>query len=268
MQLDGQRYFYVNPLEVDPAVSGILPTHRHVLPQRPRWHACACCPPNLARLITSLGEYLWSEAENTVYSHLFVGNTADTALARIVLETAYPWQGDVRYTVHPHADSPFTLAIHIPGYVKDFTLLVNGEPCAFTLRDGYAYVTRAWRSGDAVALHFLLLPRRIYADPRVRADAGKVALGYGPFIYCFEGVDNGEPLSALRLPREAQLTVLHEPDLLGGVATLHAEGIRESLPEDLYGEKVPAGHPVHLTAIPYYAWSNRGLTPMSVWLRE
>lgn len=270
MDLKGERYFYVNALEVDPKLSQTRATHKHVLPVRPRWHVCACCPPNLARLITSLGGYLWSETEETLYSHLFVGNEAAMGLADVRLETGYPWNGWVRYTLEPHTQSTFTLAIHIPGYVQAFSLTVNGAPCAYQLRTGYAYLSRTWKAGDAVELSFDLFPRRIYADPRVKSAAGRVALARGPIVYCLEGVDNGEPLSALRLPREASIQALpYDPDLLGGVAALRADGLREILPQSsLYASAPPVQAPVTITAIPYYAWANRGQNQMCVWIRE
>ncbi len=264
MQMDGERYFYVNPLEVDPRVSGIQHIYKHVLPQRPRWHACACCPPNLARIITSLGKYLWGEDESAVYSHMMIGNEAQTRLADIRLETNYPWSGEARYTLSPKCEKAFALAIHIPGYVKDFAITVNGESCKADVRDGYAYLNRVWQSGDTVCLSFPLEPRRIWADPRVRADAGKVALAYGPLIYCLEGVDNGEALSALRLPRDAKL----ETSLQDGLTVIKAEGTRDLPMDTLYSAEPPKCEKATLSAIPYYAWSNRGLTSMCVWIRE
>ncbi len=269
MQLDGERYFYVNPLEVDPRVSGIESAYKHVLPQRPRWHACACCPPNLARLITSLGKYLWSEDENTVYSHVMAGSEADTRFADISLQSGYPWSGEGDYTLSPKTDEPFTLAIHIPGYVREYSITVNGQHLEADMQNGYAYLKRVWAQGDTVHVSFPLRPRRIWADPRVRADAGKVALAYGPIIYCLEGVDNGESLSSLRLPRNAHVEALsYDAELLNGIVPLRAEGERELPCETLYADEPPKTEKAVLRAIPYYAWSNRGLTSMSVWIRE
>lgn len=270
MDLQGERYFYVNALEVDPALSKTRATHKHVRPVRPRWHACACCPPNLARLITSLGGYLWGEDEGAIYSHLFIGCEAQLSLASVKLETGYPWEGSTRYTLTPHTSEAFTLAIRIPGFVKEFSLTLNGAPCPFELRKGYAYVRREWHAGDVVLLSFALLPRRIYADPRVKADAGRVALARGPIVYCFEGVDNGEPLSALRLPRDSAIEAsAFDANLLGGIVPLTMPGMRALPPEnELYAESAPREEPVTLTAIPYYVWANRGENQMCVWIRE
>ena len=121
MQLDGTRFFYVNPLEVHPRISGRLNTHKHVLPVRPKWHACACCPPNLARLVTSLGGYLYSEDADTLYAHLYIGSRAKTTHADIALKTACPWQGSAAYTMTDVHTPDFTFAVRIPGYAKNQT---------------------------------------------------------------------------------------------------------------------------------------------------
>ena len=117
MQADGKRFFYVNPLEVNPGISGVVPGYKHVLPERPGWYACACCPPNLVRLITSLGKYVWDETDDTIFSHMFVGQKAELEKADIDVESSYPWEGKVTYHVHSKKEEEYTLAIHIPGYL-------------------------------------------------------------------------------------------------------------------------------------------------------
>jgi len=245
MQLDGTRYFYVNPLEVDPEKAGKLAGYEHVLPQRPKWLACACCPPNLSRLIASLGRYCWSESEDTIYSHLFIGNSVRTELADIELETAYPWQGGAKYTIHPKTEKEFALMVRIPGYVDAIEVLLNGERVQPHTEDGYLRLCHKWQAGDKVELKFELSPRRIHADPHIEANRGRVALARGPLIYCFEGVDNPGDLLHQKLSDRAELSVGRNDAL--NVQTLQADG---------------------LTAIPYFAWSNRGLNAMCVWLRE
>lgn len=244
MQMDGTRYFYVNPLEVVPGIAGVKPGYEHVLPERPRWLACACCPPNLSRLIASLGRYCWSEADDAVYSHLFIGSRVQTALADIELESGYPWKSGAKYTLHPHADAPFALMAHVPEYIKDPEVLLNGEAISASIENGYLRIERAWREGDCVELHFQLAPRRIYPDPNVKANAGCVALAKGPFIYCFEGADNGENLSERRIDPEAEIAAGDFNSL--NVETLNVGG--------------------QLVAIPYFAWSNRGVHEMRVWM--
>lgn len=163
-----------NPLEVNPGVSGEIFGYKHVIPERPGWYACACCPPNLVRMVTSLGKYAWDEDETAVYSHLFLGQEAALGKADIRVESAYPWEGSVTYHVSAKIDELFTLAIHIPAYVKDLRVTVNGETfdTAGEIRDGYLYISRKWGSDDQVELHFPLPVRKIYASTHVREDVG------------------------------------------------------------------------------------------------
>ena len=267
MQLDGKRFFYVNPLEVDRSVSGRVPGYEHVLPERPGWYRCACCPPNLARLISSLGRYLWSEDEHTVYSHLLIGSEADTQFGRIRTESRCPWEGWARYTILDGGN--FTLAVHLPGYLSGWTLTVNGAEAAAAVRDGYAYIKRAWKSGDTVLLSFDLPVRRIYANPRVRSCAGKVALARGPVVYCFEEADQAAPLSSLILPRDQKISPV--PGLSassGGMVFLRMQGKRDALSSRLYSAMPPAAEYCALQAVPYFSWANRKPGNMQVWIRE
>ena len=269
MQLDGQRYFYVNPLEVNPRITKLRKDMRHVLPVRPKWHACACCPPNLARMITSLGGYLYSEDDEAVYSHLFVGSSAETKHASIELTTQYPWKGEVRYVLSSCSAKEFTLSIHIPAHVRNLRLLVNGTAITPEVNNGYCAIMRAWQDGDQVEVFFDMPPRRIYANPLVRDAAGQVAIARGPIIYCIEGADNGRDLSCLRLPHESTLRASEYDDaLLGGVVAIDADAYRETPTASLYQEAPPQEKSVTLRAIPYYAWSNRGENEMRVFIRE
>ena len=205
MQADGKRFFYVNPLEVNPGISGVVPGYKHVLPERPGWYACACCPPNLVRLITSLGKYVWDETDDTIFSHMFVGQKAELEKADIDVESSYPWEGKVTYHVHSKKEEEYTLAIHIPGYLKDICVKVNGEQIEWKkfMKNGYLYLTRKWGESQ-VEILFDLEVRKVYANKNVREDAGKVALMRGPFVYCFEGVDNGNDLQAMCIDADTQ----------------------------------------------------------------
>jgi len=247
MQLDGTRFFYVNPLEVDPALAGKAKGYEHVLTERPKWHACACCPPNLARLIASLGGYLWSEDENTVYSHLLVGNRVKMKHAVIKMESDYPWEGRTGYTIE-ECSAPFTLAVHIPAHAENINICVNYKEADVRMKQGYAYIHHGFTAGDRVDVRFDMPPRRIYTHPQVKDTAGKVALARGPIVYCFEGMDNAGAMGTWMLPKDVTIRTLdYDAALLGGVMLMEANG---------------------LLAIPYYAWSNRGENTMSVFLRE
>ena len=267
MQLDGKRFFYVNPLEVDTRVSGQVPGYEHVLPQRPQWHTCACCPPNLARLISSLGKYLWSEDDKHVYSHLFIGSKVNTHFGEILMESKYPWVGEVRYIVF--SENEFTLSIHIPSHVQKFTLTINGKAIDYQLRDGYIYISRAWKKEDTVELDFDLPVRRIYADPRVRSCRGKVAVARGPILYCFEEVDQCAPVFSLILPANADISTYGPvQELPGDLIGLCMEGKTLEYQERLYSSSCAKPSPCRMIAIPYFAWANRKNGDMTVWIQE
>ena len=267
MQLDGKRFFYVNPLEVDTSVSGKVPGYEHVLPQRPPWHDCACCPPNLARLIASLGRYLWSEEGDTVYSHLLIGSEAITSFGRIRMKSGYPWEGKAGYMIAD--DGCFTLAVHIPGYVTEYTLRVNGHREEAPVRNGYAFVRRVWQAGDTVSLSFEMPVRRLHADFRVRNCAGKTALARGPLIYCFEEEDQTAPLFSLSLPRDAEIAAVSSlPGLPREMVCLSMEGKTDLSPDTQYSPHPPEQIPCKLKAVPYFAWANRSQGNMLVWIRE
>ncbi|NLV59727.1 MAG: glycoside hydrolase family 127 protein [Clostridiales bacterium] len=271
MQLDGKRFFYVNPLSVDPAVSGVVPGYEHVLSQRPAWHACACCPPNLARLIASLGKYLWSETEDAVYSHLFIGNQVQTKFGTFRLETGYPWIGNVSYLLKECCSEPFTLGIHIPAHVKEYQIRINDEQMSVPVQNGYCLLYRAWQAGDRIEFLFAMPVRRIYAHPCVKDAAGKVALARGPFIYCLEEQDNGACLSGLLLPSESEVQALaYDDHLMNGIVLLETQGKRQAKADctELYTTKERHLEPITLRAIPYYSWANREKGEMTVWIRE
>ncbi len=273
MQRDGKRFFYVNPLEVNPGVSGVAAGYEHVLPNRPGWYACACCPPNLVRILTSLGKYAWDETEDAIYSHLFIGGEAGFAKADVAVESSYPWEGRVSYRVAAKSSETFALAIHVPSYAKELSVTVNGEAvdAGAYMKDGYLYLNRSWGTADVVALEFAMPVRKVYANTKVRENIGCVALVRGPMVYCFEGVDNGEELQALLLDRELSAETLEcNEGVLAGMTLLDVAGKRLvfSETEELYSENAPQEKKVTLRAVPYFVWGNRGENQMRVWMHE
>ncbi|NLD74147.1 MAG: glycoside hydrolase family 127 protein, partial [Chloroflexi bacterium] len=167
----------------------------------------------------------------------------------------------------------FTLALRIPGWCRTPRLAVNGEPVALEglVERGYARLNRVWETDNLVDLVLPMPIERVRAHPRVAADAGRVALQRGPVVYCLEEHDNGALLNTMALPEDATLTAEYEQNLLGGVVTLTGEALRVdegAWESDLYTADLPAARPVSIKAIPYYAWANRGLASMQVWIRE
>jgi DUF1680 family protein len=282
ISLDGKRFFYANPLEVDPVAMerrSDLFRSTVVTPTRQEWFGCACCPPNIARLLASLGAYAYAvdASARTAYVHLYLGGRASLSLGGtpVTLEqaTRYPWEGEVQLTVDTEGAVPFTLALRIPAWCRQATLAVNGQPLevASLLQRGYARIERVWRRGDVVTLQLPMPVERIEAHPAVHENAGRVALQRGPVVYCLEEADNGPHLGDVVVPRSAPLEATYVPDLLGGVVVLRGQGWRRDAAR--WGSALyrPVGAPTRamtVTAIPYYAWANRAPGEMLVWLRE
>ena len=269
MAQDGRRFFYVNPLEVVPGISGEAATQRHALPQRPQWYACACCPPNVARLLTSIGSYAYAAGENALFAHLYLEGTVDSGLGwSLTCETGYPHGGEVRYTYHgPEQET--TLALRIPGWSRNTSLQVNGREMDLSAltREGYAYLNRAFREGDQITLTLDMAPQWVTASAKVPAISNRAAVQRGPLVYCAEGVDNGGQVLGLSFAREGALTQEpFDPELLGGVAPVTAQGWRQREPGALYAYGMAQLEPAQIRLVPYYAWGNRGLTQMRVWL--
>lgn len=264
MQLDGKKFFYVNPLEVIPGISGVSPTHRHDLTQRPDWYACACCPPNAARLISSLGKYAYGENGDTAFCHLFAAGTVqfDNGMG-LVCETEYPYDFHVKYKISGSGQ----LAVRIPHWSKDFTLKMNEAAHFAAPKDGYVYLSVS--DGDEVVLALDDSPRFVYASTKIPGLTGTAALCRGPLVYCFEGVDNGGDVLSLRLDTNKEINVRkYEPDILGGTVKLSVGAVRISQTDSLYSAEKPVYIPCNAVAVPYYTWGNRGENQMRVWIPE
>ena len=257
MQLDGKRFFYVNPLEVNPGISGVAVTHKHDLPVRPKWYQCACCPPNVARLIESFGKYAYGENKDASFCHMIASGKVGFANGiSLECETNYPHDMNVKYK----ATGEGKLAIHIPGWSKEFAVVVNGESVVPELKDGYIYIDINGTSVIEIALDDA--PHFVYASNKIPRAAGMVSLRRGPLVYCFEGVDNGS-VKSLRLDRNAAPAVsLFSTELQAN--TLRVKAMREEESEELYSDVPPQVSPCEATAVPYYTWGNRGETEMRV----
>ncbi|MBD2847363.1 glycoside hydrolase family 127 protein [Paenibacillus sp. IB182496] len=278
---DGKHYFYVNPMEVWPEASARNPGRRHVKAVRQAWYGCACCPPNVARLLASLGEYVYSAegAEgDTLYTHLYISGEARLSLGggevRMRQESRLPWSGDVAFTVETDTPQTFALALRIPAWTEGrYTARVNGEAAgAVELREGYAYLRRVWQAGDRVELRLAMPIQRLYAHPQVRSDAGLVALQRGPLVYCLEEADNPAPLAGLSLPAEAEITTRTGLPGLGEAVVLEAAGLADDAADwqedELYRTAPMPRKTQRLTAVPYALWGNRGGGEMRVWMRS
>ncbi len=282
LALDGQSYFYVNPLEVVPEVCDANPTYAHVKYRRQPWYGCACCPPNIARTLASLGEYVYHVDSDTLYADLFCEasvacrvNGKEVAFSQ---RTDYPWKGDVTFEYSGAERAEIELAVRVPGWCHAFELIVNGTRAenSGAVRKGYARVRRSWSQGDTVVLSLSMPVQRVRADRRVRADWRKVAIMRGPIVYCLEEQDNVGALHTVELPPSAELVTATRRDLFGGVVIVTAQGSsgdtmvdRAAGSEPLYSASANTPvRPCNLTFIPYFAWANRDPGAMTVWVCE
>ena len=276
MSLDGKSFFYVNPLEVNPEASEKDPGKYHVMPTRQKWFGCACCPPNLARLLTSLGEYIYSAKEDTIYQHLYIGSEVNINLqgskVKLTEETNYPWDSKVKITVC--ADSKkFKIALRIPGWCRSACVSVNGvlTNISAKMENGYAVLERVWNNGDIIELDFPMPVMKIRSNPLLSENAGKVAIQRGPIVYCIEEADNGKHLSEVFLPKDSAFENSHI-EVLDGITVIDTNAFRlehESWGEELYRQdELPKFKKQKVRLIPYYAWANRDIGEMSVWIRE
>ncbi|MEK3733040.1 MULTISPECIES: glycoside hydrolase family 127 protein [Paenibacillus] len=278
MAKDGRHFFYVNPLEVWPDASRKNPGKHHIKPVRPGWFACACCPPNVARLMSSLGEYVYTSSSDTLFTHLYIGGEANVNFGdvpvKVVQNSDLPWGSSVSMTVQPEQETEWTIAVRIPGWSRGQAVLrVNGEEMDLNavVKDGYAYLRRVWADGDTLSLELSTAVQVLRSHPHLRANAGKVAIQRGPIVYCLESVDHGAPVSSILLASEPNLKAQFHPDLLGGATVIEGEGWLEESDDwkdDLYRASAKKLRPVTIKAIPYYLWGNRGENEMAVWIRE
>jgi len=269
ISLSGDRFFYTNALESDGSRSRSA---------RMPWFTWPCCLTNVVRLMPSIPGYAYATDNESIYVNLFIAGTADLKLGkgpearevRLTQETRYPWDGNIKLTITPR-QAEFVLRLRIPGWaqgrpvpgdlyryrenqVPPYTLLVNGQEVSPVLEKGYAVLKRNWKAADTVELKLSMPIHRVLANPMVQGDQGRVALERGPLVYCTEGIDNGNKVRTVVLPDSAELVAEDRPDLLGGVTVLRAKN-------DVAGQGP-------FTAIPYYAWSNRGDGEMCVWIKS
>ena len=273
VSLDGGGFFYPNPLES-------MGQH-----QRQPWFGCACCPSNICRFIPSLPGYVYAVKDRSVYVNLFLSNKSNLTVGgekvALTQATDYPWNGDVTITVDKNAAGEFAMKIRIPGWVQGqvvpsnlyqytdgkrlgYTIKVNGQAATSKLSDGYYTVSRKWKKGDKVQIHFDMEPRTVRANNKVEADRGMISIERGPLVYCAEHPDNGFDIMGALVNQEPQFS-LGKGEVAGTpVLTLTTD--TQTLDFNKLG-KLEAKDQT-LTLIPYYAWCHRGSGKMRVWLPQ
>jgi DUF1680 family protein len=271
--LDGKTFFYPNPLESN---------GQH---ERSPWFGVACCPGSIIRFMASVPGYVYAQRDDTIWVNLFVGSTADIKLddgraVRMIQSTRYPWDGRVRITVSPDQTAALTVKVRIPGWARDQpvasdlyryadkpagapSLKINGRTVPVEIDKGYATLARTWRAGDVIDISLPMQVRRVIANEQVAADRGRVALERGPLVYALEWADNPNgKVRNLMLPDTEPLRAERSPALLSGVTVVKTNAL--GLSYDAQGHV--AKTPIAVTAIPYYAWANRGRGQMIVWI--
>ncbi len=261
ISLDGVGFFYPNALESD----GVYPFNRGAC-SRQSWFDCSCCPTNLIRFLPAMPELIYARQADTAYVNLFASSEARIPLSSnevvLVQETNYPWEGSVRIKVAPAKPGTFTLKIRIPGWAKNEVLpgnlyhyrdslnaapeiRVNGVKQSYFLHKGYITLTQNWKSTNEIELTLPMQVRMVLAHERVAEDRGKASLEYGPLVYAVESTDQTTPFTDIRLTPGEHFDVRKMNNLLQGVNVIDGKGFR---------------------AIPYYAWANRGVSRMKVWI--
>ncbi|WP_034263125.1 glycoside hydrolase family 127 protein [Actinospica robiniae] len=282
VSLDGTRWLYVNPLQVR---DGYTDPGGDKTNRRTRWFRCACCPPNVMRLLAALPHYLSSADADGVQIHQYAAGRISAEIAEgpvgLRVETDYPWHGTVRLAVENCPEGEWELALRLPHWCSRYVLRVAGRDLRPEDGDGWLRIRRAWQPGEEVELTFDLRPRLTAADPRADAVRGCVAIERGPLVYCVEEVDHaGGGLDRFVLDTSTALTEEHRPELLGGVVTVQASGWRRRSKRSgdwwpyrpaqaapvRRAEAAEPGERLTLTAVPYYAWANREDGAMRVWL--
>ena len=263
LSLDGTNFFYPNALESD----GIYKSNRGSC-TRQSWFDCSCCPTNLIRFIPSIPRLIYSKTTHEIYVNLYASNEATIDLGtkqiHISQKTAYPWNGHVSITVSPEKTAEFSLKLRIPGWARNEVLpsnlysfkntsnasvsvSVNGNPISLNTNNEYITISRTWKANDTVEINFPMEIREVITNSKVQENKNKVALEFGPIVYAMEEIDNPKNFDNIKIDKNEVFEVKKENNLLNGVNTIQTKNMK---------------------AIPYYAWSNRGIGKMKVWIEE
>lgn len=277
----GDQFFYANPLAAYPGVNPqgrwheIMENGHH---RRVPWFHCPCCPPNISRLIASIGEYAYSQAGDRVYVQMYHDNAVsldiDGSEIQLKQETQYPWDSKARLKVNTSQSVAFELALRIPGWCYNYQLTVNGEAQTASTERGYVILSREWSDEDTVELTLAMPVERVMPHPSIRQTAGQIALQRGPLVYCLEEVDNGPRLANVCIPQTSELEASFDNELFGGVSVISGDALRIEPADEsaaLYRHHSQTRYneaAFTFKAVPYYLWANREPGEMRVWIRS
>ena len=271
--MDGKSFFYVNSLEVWPENCIERTSKEHVKPVRQTWFGVACCPPNITRTLSSLGQYIYFKEDNQIYTNLFIANETKTEINDIpfILKPSgnFPWESKIKFEINGQSKTNALFAFRIPNYAKNYKIKLNGQEIQYKTENSYAKLDGLFKN-DTIEIEFDAPATFIYANSEVRADTGKVAIVKGPIVYCLEEVDNGKNLSSIFIDTDKQIKCKFDNNLLGGseILELSAQKIKPSQSNNLYSADKPEKEPLTVKAVPYCYWGNRKTGEMSVWIKE
>jgi uncharacterized protein len=258
VSLAGDRFFYENKLA--------SPGDHH----RAAWFDCSCCPTNLARFLPSIPGLVFATKGNTLYVNQLVSaeTTVELAGTRVLvkIDSDLPNSGRISVVVRPQAPATFNIKLRKPDWCQGARVMHSLTEPEHDLHDheqagGWADFERKYEGNDGFIIHMFAPVRREYADARVAANQGRVALARGPLIYCVEGVDNGGAARSLVLPKDSALKVEIDPKLLGGTRVIRGRALQRAADGQ-------SPRPVTFTAVPYALWDNRAAGDMAVWIPE
>ncbi|BAX80566.1 glycoside hydrolase family 127 protein [Labilibaculum antarcticum] len=275
ISIEGKDYFYANPLRVC--------HHAHDNPdaatefdERIPYVECFCCPPNLVRTIAKVSGWAYSITNNGVAVNLYGGNKLTTELldgSKLQLSqvTQYPWNGAVKITMEECKKGAFQLMLRIPDWAQGSKILVNGKDAGVDVKTGtYVTIERSWKKGDVVSLDMPMDVKLIEGNPLIEEVRNQVAVKRGPVVYCVESPDLPKDAGILDvyLPVKSNLKVTYKPDFLGGVSTISADvKLRKANTNTMYSELKEVEWETYKTQfVPYFSWSNRGKSEMTVWI--
>ena len=270
---EGEAYFYVNPLELWPDNCLESTSMAHVRPTRQSWFAVACCPSNIARTLASVGQYIYAQDEKSIYINQFISSSLESSVKnariRLELEAGTLLKGRVKLKIESNIARSFTLRIRIPEYFRQPCFELEGRHIMPVVENGYAVVALSHGGEQTLIIKGEIMPRWVAANSRVRADMGRLALMYGPYVYCLEETDNGARLPNVFVAPDSPVEICPpEEGLPGALPTLCFDGLRLSsgVEDELYGTPDFRFAPQRFKAVPYGLWCNREPGEMLVWL--
>jgi DUF1680 family protein len=279
--LDGKSFFYTNAMQIQHYLQ-----HPDMEAERSGWFECSCCPTNIARLMPAIPGYIYAQKKDIIYANLFISGTASLQVndqkIQIKQENNYPWDGNLKFTILTEQTTPFSLQIRIPGWAtnkaipnnlyqfsnlsnSNVSISVNGKPAPYQMENGYAILKRAWNKNDQIQVILPMETRRVVSDSLIKDNIGKSSIQRGPLMYCAEWIDNAGNTSNIILPKSASFSSSFNPTLLNGVTVLKSQASQIEISKNGLEIKTQTKP---FTAIPYYAWANRGKGEMTVWIPE